>query len=139
MGNNFEIYEREYKHLQNVLADIGGVIKLIFVLGEIINYPYNKFIIMKNTTKFLYEEAKNEKKIISTSVNSFSHFGTSIKDSKKKNSLLNNNYLNNQSNTNIKQKNIFPESNHDSCFQRINNNININLLKNTSDKKMIKK
>ena len=139
MGNNFEIYEREYKHLQNVLADIGGVIKLIFVLGEIINYPYNKFIIMKNTTKFLYEEAKNEKKIISTSVNSFSHFGTSIKDSKKKNSLLNNNYLNNQSNTNIKQKNIFPESNHDSCFQRINNNININLLKNTSDKKNDKK
>jgi hypothetical protein len=30
MGNNFEIYEREYKHLQNVLADIGGIIKLIF-------------------------------------------------------------------------------------------------------------
>ena len=27
MGNNFEIYEREYKHLKNVLADIGGVAK----------------------------------------------------------------------------------------------------------------
>ncbi len=54
---------------------------------------------------------------------------------KKKNSLINNNYLNNKSNTNIKQKNMFPESNHDSCFQRINNSININFFKTTSDKK----
>ncbi len=30
---------------------------------------------------------------------------------------------------------MFPESNHDSCFQRINNSININFFKTTSDKK----
>ncbi len=73
VGNYFEVYDRNYKKLQNVLADLGGIIKLVILYTEIINNPYNNYVILKNTINFLCEQIKNEKKIICTTINKRNH------------------------------------------------------------------
>ena len=131
MGNNFEIYERTYKKLQNVLAELGGIIKIFFLCAEIINYPFNKYVILANVTSFITTQAKNEKKKIS-----FSYYINSILNQndleKKNNSSINHNYINNLPQTNTKQKIINPLINnfaHDSSLIKINHNINASFSK----------
>ena len=134
IGNNFEIYDRYYKKLQNVLADLGGIIKIFILCAEIINYPYNKYVILYDATNFIATHAKNEKKKISTSISQHSYFNSLLhqKDIKKKSYSLMNNYLSNLPQSITRQKYMSPSINnfaHDSSLNRINNNINASFSK----------
>ena len=131
MGNNFEIYERTYKKIQNVLAELGGIIKIFILCAEIINYPYNKFVILSDATNFIANQAKNEKKKISFSY--YGNFFSSLnqKDFKKQSNSLKNNYINNIPQI-TNQKYLSPTNHyiaHDSSFNRSNNNINASFSK----------
>ena len=44
MQNKAIIFERNYKRLENVLADAGGIIKILITIGTWINYFFAKFI-----------------------------------------------------------------------------------------------
>ncbi len=91
--NNVEIYDRTYKKIQSLLADLGGIIKIIILVTDIINYPYNKYITLKNSSKFLSEHSKKHKAIISTSIINGSNFQSLIQNSKIHFSIINN-YVN---------------------------------------------
>ena len=132
MGNNFEIYERTYKKIQHVLAELGGIIKIFILCAEIINYPYNKFVILSDATNFITVQAKNEKKKIS-----FSYYGNIFsslnqKDFKKQSYSLKNNYINSLPRSITNQKYMSPTNHNiaqDSSFNRSNNNINASFSK----------
>ena len=128
IGNNFEIYDRNYKKLQNVLADLGGIIKIVILCAEIINQPYNNYVILRNTITFLCEESKTEQKVISTTINKKNrNLFTSVitqKDLKiRANSEMKNNYLNIYD-LSSKQKILSPES----SGIKMNNNNNISVI-----------
>lgn len=108
MGNNFEIYERTYKKIQNVLAELGGIIKIFFLCAEIINYPYNKFVILSDATNFIIAQAKNEKKKISFTYGNFFSL-LNQKDIKKQSYSLKNNYINNLPQSVTKQNYMSPK------------------------------
>ena len=144
IGNNFEIYERSYQKLQNVLADLGGIIKILILCAEIINYPFNKYIILYNSTNFIAAQAKNESKKISTTINQKSYFNSLLvqKDLKTKSYSLMNNYINNLPQSITRQKFMFPSSNniaHDSSLNRIYNNMNASFSKRTQYPQIDKK
>ena len=64
MQNNINIYERRYKGVFDILSSIGGASQLLFFACSIINYIYNKYIIIMDTNKFfcqIYKESHNEK------------------------------------------------------------------------------
>ena len=48
MQNKAIIYERYYKRLENVLADAGGIIKIVITFGTWINHIYAKYITYKD-------------------------------------------------------------------------------------------
>ena len=136
MGNNFEIYDRAYKKLQNVLADLGGILKIVIFIAQIINYPYHQYVILHNTSKFLYQQSKVEKKIVSTLVHRNSNFSSMFKkEFKKKSQTMINNYiskspLSNHQGSISPSVNIF---NNDSSVNRINK-VNISITKMNSHK-----
>ena len=126
--NLTEIYDRNYKKLQNVLADLGGIIKIVILCAEIINQPYNNYVILRNTITFLCEESKTEQKVISTTINKKNrNLFTSVitqKDLKiRANSEMKNNYLNIYD-LSSKQKILSP----DSSGIKMNNNNNISVI-----------
>ena len=125
MGNNFEIYERTYKKIQHVLAELGGIIKIFILCAEIINYPYNKFVILSDATNFIIAQAKNEKKKISFTYGNFFSL-LNQKDIKKQSYSLKNNYINNLPQSVTKQNYMSPTNHNianDSSFNRSNKNI----------------
>ncbi len=141
MGNNFEIYERTYKKIQNVLAELGGIIKIFFLCAEIINYPYNKFVILSDATNFIIAQAKNEKKKISFTYGNFFSL-LNQKDIKKQSYSLKNNYINNLPQSVTKQNYMSPTNHNianDSSFNRSNKNINISFSKTNHFPKIKKK
>ena len=120
IGNNFEMYDRSYKKIQNVLADIGGIIKFIILFAQLTNYPYNQYITLKDSSNFLYKHSKKKNIILSTSINNGSNFESILQQSKIKNSILNNNYVSPSKNK-INKTNS-PKSNN--MFLDINNEEN---------------
>ena len=46
MTNLCETYTRTYPKIQNVLADIGGALKAILIVAEIINFLFNQWVII---------------------------------------------------------------------------------------------
>ena len=53
MQNKVQIYERNYKRIQNIMADSGGMIKALTTIATIINIIFNKYQIFKDVNKML--------------------------------------------------------------------------------------
>ena len=66
MQNVFQIYERSYKDLHEILANVGGIVETIIQIASLINYYYHKYMI-KYDSILLFRE--KEKKIISNTKN----------------------------------------------------------------------
>ena len=49
MQNRMQLYERSYKRLQDVIASAGGTTKLITLIASILNFIYNRFIVLLDT------------------------------------------------------------------------------------------
>ena len=63
LQSNLYIYERSYKKVTNIMAEIGGLINACIVFGKIINFLINKYIILLDFEKLLFSINKkiNEK------------------------------------------------------------------------------
>ena len=67
LGNRMQDYIRNYKKIQDVISDIGGISQVIIIVAGIINHFYNNFIIICDTQNLLssfsinFEENKKEK------------------------------------------------------------------------------
>ena len=57
MQNNINIYERRYAGLLDILSNIGGTIQLFYYFFSIINFIFNKYIIIMDTNHFFYKIA----------------------------------------------------------------------------------
>ena len=63
LQSNLYVYERNYKKIQNIMSEIGGLINACLVLGKIINFLINKYIILLDFEELLFPIHKkiNEK------------------------------------------------------------------------------
>ena len=63
LQSNLFVYERNYKKVQNIMSEIGGLINACIVFGKIINYLINKYIILLDFEELLFSIHKkiNEK------------------------------------------------------------------------------
>ena len=53
MQNNAIIYERNYKKIQNVLSDFGGMTQTIYMITYFLNYIFYKFTLLNDINKLL--------------------------------------------------------------------------------------
>ena len=60
MQNRLQLYERAYKRIQDILANVGGITKAITLLAQLINMLYYKYIVLLDTEKFLNKLIKND-------------------------------------------------------------------------------
>ena len=61
LKNNMNYYERNYKRIQDVISDIGGIYQIITIFAAFINKFYNKYIILNNIENLLYFSINSEK------------------------------------------------------------------------------
>ena len=59
MQNIFQIYERNYKNISDVLASAGGFFEAIITIGSLINYYYHRYIINFNSINLFKEKEKD--------------------------------------------------------------------------------
>ncbi len=147
MQNKAIIFERNYKRLENVLADAGGIIKILITIGTWINYFFAKFITYRDINLIIRKyidineniratqlvKLKNKVDIFSTAnrnlgISQFSHFSQFANKNKY---ISNNNDIivnvidndNDDNNESICMKNIINKTN---INKNSNKNINLN-------------
>jgi hypothetical protein len=134
MHNKIQIFERKYKRIQNIFADIGGMIKAITTLGTILNYfamkyqtfiniesiIYSKIAGMKNNKTF-NKNNKNQsfnKKIVNNenfSIKIDNYLNKDLKTQNSQNFSITNSMLSPIMNSNLKiNKNFYEERNSNS-------------------------
>jgi hypothetical protein len=59
LNNRMQHYERFYKKLQDIISDIGGFGRVITIVASIINYLYNSYITLLDTSAFIYSLENN--------------------------------------------------------------------------------
>lgn len=97
-----EVYERSYTKLQGVVAEMGGVVKFGFVIGEFLVYFVREILYRDFLLSFFFEELE-QKKAVPTTVQENNSFCSNKKD--LKDNIKSNNYiLNSQSNTSFTKK-----------------------------------
>ena len=58
MQNTLQYYERNYKRLQDILSDIGGISSIVLTLAEIINAAVTGYIILLDTEDLVLSKEK---------------------------------------------------------------------------------
>ena len=53
MLNTMEYYERNYKRLQDILGDIGGVSSIVILAAEVINFLASRYILLLDTEELM--------------------------------------------------------------------------------------
>ena len=98
MQNVFEIYERNYKDIPDILAKVGGIVETIINIATLLNYYYHRYMVKFNSIILFREK---EKKIFVSGGNNLKlnnlnlHFDNSnLKKSSNKLSLSSNKILN---------------------------------------------
>jgi hypothetical protein len=61
LKNMGDYYERNYKKIQDVISEIGGIYQAITVIAMCINSLYNNYVILSDTEQLLYSTIYNEK------------------------------------------------------------------------------
>lgn len=75
MTQEREVYDRSYKKIQGVAAEIGGIMKVCLFSGEIIVYFFRRILYQDYITSFFYETKENKKfrSLISNNNNNIQH------------------------------------------------------------------
>ena len=60
LKNTEHYYERNYKRIQDIISDIGGINQFITFIAFYINYLFNNYIILSDTENLLFSSIKNE-------------------------------------------------------------------------------
>ena len=153
MQNLEDIYERKYKMLQDICGSIGGIIKIIMLTAEILNYFFHEYTIVcdlnsdilfkyKKLTN-LYETNNNIKRFSNNIKNTFNQQSFINLKKNQNNKYSNNNFTkseNSQLKSNIsKTPNIFnnfiepnkfvlDKLNNNKLFKRKKSNVNYNFI-----------
>jgi hypothetical protein len=100
MQNLEDVYERRYKMLQDICGSIGGIIKIVMISAEILNYFFYEFTIIRDLNSdilFKYKkltnnyESNNTLKRLSINIrNTFSHNFNNIKNKLNSKNSINN-------------------------------------------------
>ncbi len=61
LNNRRNYYKRNYKRIQDVISDIGGISQFISVLAFVINRLYNSYIVLFDTENLLFSSIEKEK------------------------------------------------------------------------------
>jgi hypothetical protein len=61
LKNMVDYYERNYKKIQDVVSEIGGIYQAITVIAMLINSLYNNYVILSDTKQLLHSTIFNEK------------------------------------------------------------------------------
>ena len=121
MQNKAIVYERQYKKLENVFADVGGVIKMIIVFGSWINYFFAKFSILSDVNliirKYININENYKNKLSTLKLNYF--------NSNNINSISNNNIISNNNKSNISSLNFVNLNNNEQNVNLHNNEQNL--------------
>ena len=67
--NNFQIYDREYNNILNIVSNIGGIIQLVYYVFYGINFLYNKYILLVDTNSLFFRIKKRENRICIVNLN----------------------------------------------------------------------
>ena len=94
MQNRLQLYERTYKRVQEILANVGGITKALTLIAQLLNSIYYKYIILLDTEHLLNSTINLEVLKQDTSYMN------------KSNAHLNNNYLPKRETLNLTIKNI---------------------------------
>ena len=94
MQNRLQLYERTYKRVQDILANVGGITKALTLIAQLLNSIYYKYIILLDTEHLLNSTINLEVLKQDTSYMN------------KSNAHLNNNYLPKRETMNLTIKNI---------------------------------
>ena len=161
MQNLQDVYERKYKMLQDITGSIGGIIRIVMIAAEILNYFFNEFAIINDLNSDIlfkykklsnkFESNKNLQFFSSNIRNSFS-LNNSNKNYKKKTSDINDsqNYNTNFINDNNKKaiKNNYVRTDSSQLRSNVTKSINTfnkfidsnNIfLEKLNDKKLVKR
>ena len=59
-GNKIKIFERRYKTLLAFLSDLGGIFDILMLLGGILYFSYNSYMLKKFLMKMIHGENLKE-------------------------------------------------------------------------------
>ena len=117
------IYERRYKKIQNVLAEIGGLIQILYLIFLAITYPFISKLYFEKIINSIFNfenshfNKTNIRKVASKRLDDYSKTIFSLKDDHKYSpSILNSNYISDMSSLrfkNIEKKNFDHKNNED--------------------------
>ena len=122
LNNKVKTYERRYKKLQEVFAEIGGLIEVIICIAAFVVKFYNEYIILRHTRKIIsYLYYKNQP-MNNQTVNSYMEF----------NNNNNNNTINNI-NINTYNNETMPNSKSNHSMNKLKENQDLNVKDDKSD------
>ena len=143
LKNTMSFHERDYKRIQDVISNIGGVYQFITILAIYINTLYNNYIVLSDTKTLLNSSINNERTI--SIKNEIERKRTRQKLRELKNEKINNKFSDNmdysmekpknQNTKNPKIDNNLSKSNNNMC---ITSTDNIDANQNRIDTKKIK-
>ena len=146
--NTMEYYERNYKRLQDILGDIGGVSSIVILIVEPLNLLVSKYVLLLDTEEMMIKLSSENKRKLNKVPTIFEQNNKKISSFKRNNYFRNNNpklkihqrimkahSIKNNNNIFIKEDNSHRSSNN-------NNTVNTHLENNsekTNETKMNKK
>ena len=133
LKNSEHYYERNYKRIQDLISDIGGINQFITFVAFYINYLYNKYILLSDTEDLLF-----------TSINSNTEKNLKSKHIKEKEKIKNKfqNIVNNEINNDKNRNSDLEKHNSNKLNDKTNNkseNLKINILNNEFENDLSKK
>jgi len=60
--NTMNYYQRNYKRIQDVISNIGGINQVVIIISIYINSFYNNYIVLRDTESLLFSSIHTEKK-----------------------------------------------------------------------------
>ena len=127
MQNRLQLYERNYKRLQDTLSDIGGISRIILVAAVVINTLVSNYIILLDTEELALSLNNFDNKLNERS--SFQHQKINEKSNPPKRQYLHYNRYNNNNMQQSSNTNRYIKDDNDIC-----KNINLNEINENRNK-----
>ena len=129
LQNDSQIIKGGYNTLYDVLPSIGGIIQLLYYIFYIINYLYNRYIVIYDCNKSFFKMYNSEENISIKNKEKFIKFVNSVRDEVK--------FINKNNNNEIfKRHSFFGRTKNIKSVKQINNlDINVDLNINSKFKK----
>ena len=68
LKNTKHYYERNYKRIQDIISNIGGIYQIITILSIYLNKLYNNYVLLNDIEKLLFNNIYQEKNIVKENI-----------------------------------------------------------------------